>query len=812
MTLIPLTAAWLAGVVAALHFDVSAPALALLAASATLLAALLRSTGRPALPALLAAVLLLAMARVEVTRSDDGSDLARYYRAGPVQVRGVVTGDPEAAGAATRLRLRVEAVYAGDDWIAASGDVLVTLNPPPSLASSRTRPYFRYGDRLRLDGVLAPPPELDRRDYPAYLARQGIGSVMSFPQATLLDGVGGNPFYRWLYGVRRSIARSLAGSLPEPQASLGQAVLLGLRDDLPDKQVQQFQETGTSHLLAISGLNVSILMGIALAVSAWVLGRRRQLYLAGPFALLWLYALIAGMSPSVARAAVMGSVYLLALAVGRPRSTLPALAFAAALMTAVDPQVIRSISFQLSFAAMAGIAAWAEPLGRLLAAGDWRRADSDTTPRARWALPAEAAAMTIAATVATLPLVAFHFHSVSLVGMPATLLTLPALPAVLVTQAATGLAGLASHVLATPFSWLAWLSTSYIVVVVDVLARLPVASVETGRLASLLVWTYFVALALAHVAASERGTVARWLARVPPLPTASKMATRAAAWWALAFVASTAALVWTAALSLPDGKLHVVFADVGQGDAALIITPGGKQVLVDGGPDPLGAVRLLGASMPFRDRTIELVVLTHPHTDHVTGLTEVLLRYDVKRVVEREVEYDSPAHVAWRRAVADEGAIVTEARAGQVIVLEKGVAMQVLGPAPRLLRGTRSDVDNASVALRLVYGDVSFLLAGDMFAEAERALVYGGSMLDSDVLKVGHHGSRNASTEGFLHRVSPSAAVISAGEGNRFGHPHAEALGALRRLVPEEMVFLTRDRGTVEFVTDGKRLRVKTER
>ena len=216
--------------------------------------------------------------------------------------------------------------------------------------------------------------------------------------------------------------------------------------------------------------------------------------------------------------------------------------------------------------------------------------------------------------------------------------------------------------------------------------------------------------------------------------------------------------------------------------------------------------------MPFRDRTIDLVVLTHPQQDHVNGLIEVMRRYDVERVLEPDVEFTGASYQAWRRAVDESGAKLIQAQAGRVIVMDDGVFVQVVNPPDRPLRGTSSDVDNASVALRLVYGEFSFMLGGDMFREAEDALVRADVHLDSDVLKVGHHGSRTSSSVGYLGSVSPAVAVISAGDDNRFGHPHTETLEALRRWVPDERLFLTSDRGTIEFVTDGERLRVKTER
>ena len=663
-----------------------------------------------------------------------------------------------------------------------------------------------------LEGVLEAPPETEEFDYPAYLARQGIGSVMSFPTATLLEEGSGLGFRSGLHGVRRNMAESLTRVVPEPQASVGQALLLGIREDLPRELVEEFRVTGTSHLLAISGLHVSILLCFALAASQGVFGRRGQYYLLVPFVLVWSYALIAGMTPSVARAAIMASVYLAALALGRPRSVLPALGLAAALMVALNPNVLWSVSFQLSFAAMAGIAVMAEPIALCIKSLVMGK-EEELAGRNRLAsYGVDVAAMTLAATVATLPLVAFYFERVSLVGLPATLLATPVLPLVLVTQAVAGGLGLAAGFMGVPVGWLAWLATSYLTGVVDLFARLPGASFDTGRVAPLLVWAYYGALVLWSGRRSLRPLAVRSVDFIPASWASTRWTEKAVPWWALLAAVSVAGLVWAAALSLPDGRLHVTFAAVGQGDAALITTPSGQNILVDGGPDPLAASRLMGEKTPFWDRSIELVALTHAHSDHVAGLTEALRRYEVKHIIEREVPYDTAPYQAWRQAVAEEGAPVTQARPGLVLVFNDGVYVQVLGPPEELLRGTASDVDNASVVLRVVYGQVSFLLTGDIFGEAEAVLVEQGAPIDSDVLKAAHHGSRSSSSDDFLGRVSPLAAVISVGEDNSFGHPHQEAVSALLEHVDRDLLFVTKDDGAVEFVTDGTRLEVRTAR
>ena len=809
MRLPALAAAFVVGVLLGPKLAASPAALTLFLLAAALVVPLAVSLRWRLLPALMLLALAAGMLRAGTIEPDPTASLAQFHRASELQVEGVVLSEPDAVGQVYRLRLEVERVK-NDTWTRVQGTVLVTLKETVEIVDARDRPFFRYGDRLLLTGSLKPPPELDDFDYPAYLARQGIGTVMAFPDVVLLNAGEGAAFRRWLPGARRRLAESLDRAVPEPQASFGQAVLLGIRDGLPDDLVEDFRVSGTSHILAISGLHISVLLGTSLSVSALAVGRRRQLYLVMPLLLIWGYALVSGAPPSAVRAAIMGTAYLGALAVGRPRSTLPALALAAAVMVAIDPAALSSVSFQLSFAAMAGIALLNRPLAESIESGLDATPDRDGLWPSLLRLVIDLATVSFAATVAVVPLVAFYFERVSLVGLPATMLAMPALPLALVAHAVAASIGLATDWAAQPAGWVAWASSTYITGIASAVARLPGAAVETAPLAPVLVWGYYIALTAALFArpalraANRQGAAARLPQVARGLP--------AAPWLVVALVVTLASLSWTAVLTDPPGTLRVAFADVGQGDMALITTPGGHRIVVDGGPDAGAAAGVLGSELRFWERSIDLVVLTHPHTDHVAGLNELLRRYKVRRVLQREIEFDTAQHVEWRRSVAREGALVVDARPGQVLSFDDGVLVEVIAPSELLLRGTQSDADNASVVLRVSLGEVGFLLAADIFREGEASIVRGGLNVDADVLKVPHHGSHNSSTAAFLAAVSPSAAVISAGTENRFGHPHREALDRLARHVPPDRVYLTSEHGTVTFVTDGVTLTVYTER
>mgnify|MGYP001573840760 CR=1 FL=1 len=250
--------------------------------------------------------------------------------------------------------------------------------------------------------------------------------------------------------------------------------------------------------------------------------------------------------------------------------------------------------------------------------------------------------------------------------------------------------------------------------------------------------------------------------------------------------------------------LCVVFLDVGQGDAIFIQSPSGVQMLVDGGRDN-SVLRELGAVMGFFDKDIDYVLATHPDADHVGGLTDVLERYQVSDVIRTENESDTPV---WERAeelIKEEGAEVHFARRGQPYDLGGGVVLQILFPD---IDPSELESNTASIVAKLTYGENSFMLTGDSPKAIEEYLVLiEGEYLESDVLKVGHHGSRTSTAELFLDHVSPTYAVISTGKDNQYGHPHVEVTDMLFNAGVK--TYSTAEDGRVTFWSDGHVMQAK---
>ncbi len=279
-------------------------------------------------------------------------------------------------------------------------------------------------------------------------------------------------------------------------------------------------------------------------------------------------------------------------------------------------------------------------------------------------------------------------------------------------------------------------------------------------------------------------------------------------WVVLGILVCLNVVAWVVVWNLSQPRfLEVVFFDVGQGDAIFIETPDGFQVLIDGGPD-LTVLEKLAEEMAFYDRTIDLIILTHPEHDHYFGLFEVLKRYGIKNILWTGIIRDTAEYQEWISLIEKEGAEITIAQAGQRIVLQKEplIYLDILYPFENLENQETKYTNDTSIVAELVFNDVSFLFTGDISKKIEKELVYEYIDLNSDVLKVAHHGSKTSSCLEFLEAVSPELAVITVGE-NRWGHPNQEVLANLQQFNIE--ILITRELGDIKVVSDGSNFKVK---
>jgi competence protein ComEC len=271
--------------------------------------------------------------------------------------------------------------------------------------------------------------------------------------------------------------------------------------------------------------------------------------------------------------------------------------------------------------------------------------------------------------------------------------------------------------------------------------------------------------------------------------------------WLVSFLFFANLLAWLAVFDFTRQKFLVVdFFDVGQGDSAFIVTPGGRQILIDGGPDN-SVLEKLGDNMPFWDRTIDLIILSHPEKDHLTGLIEVLKRYKVENILWTKIERNTAEYQEWIDGIKKEGARVIIAQAGEKIKIGK-LEINILNPLEDLENQELEDSNDSSVVAKLIYGEKSFLFTGDISGKIEASLTEDLTQIDSDILKVSHHGSKYSTSDEFIKAVSPQIAVIEVGKDNSYGHPTQDVLD---RLLKYGINILRTDQGgDIKFISDGK--------
>jgi competence protein ComEC len=665
----------------------------------------------------------------------DRSDLVPYVGSAVILRGHVVKRERDSFGT-TRARVRTTGVRAGGRWRVAEAVVQVRVR------QRRGRAVPSIGDEVKAAGRLAAPSRAaERSGYAAYLRRGGVRVILHADRVQLTGRRRGG-LTGAIDSVRRRAEAGVGAGLGDAQGALARGMVLGADEDIPERMSEDFKRSGLAHLLAVSGQNVTLL-----AVLAWpllgALGIPRTPRLWLVVGLIGLYVPLTGAGPSIVRAGAMGIAGTLAALAGRPASRWYGLLVACVVTLALDPRAWQDVGWQLSFAAVVGIFALVRPLGRALAP-----------------LPEpirSGAALTLAATLSTAPLMAFHFERASLAALPANLAALPAV---------------------APVMWLGMLSAAAAQVAIEPATLLNAVN----------------GFCLAHVAA-----VARWGAELPGAAIdvrisssralAAVYAAGAAALWGvvrLAKVGSTRvctaaglALVVVAAAALASGgtpaaprQFTVTFLDVGQGDATLLQTPDGGTVLVDGGPPGTG---LPGKLRDRGVRSLDVVVLTHAQEDHQGGLADVLGSFDVGLLLDGGLPEDGPDHRRIVSLARTRGVDVRPARAGQRFRVGRELRLRVMAAAVREASAD-TDPNLRATVMTATYRGMDMFLPADAESEVTGAL----PLSDVEVLKVAHHGSEDSGLADQLERLRPEVAVIEVGRGNRFGHPHPATLAALR--------------------------------
>ncbi len=702
--------------------------------------------------------------------------------------------------------------------------------------AARWSPFPRslaIGDELALSGRLrklrpgtAPGSGGSRDppfDYDAYLRRRGVAAELLLDHARATGGRRGG-----LAGVldrmRERAQRAVVAGMSADQAALLRGMVLGEDERIDASTRDDWRDSGLAHLLAVSGQNVMLLAALALPLlMAARAGLRTRLIVLT--VLIALYVPLAGAGPSLQRAGAMGLAGIAAMAASRPASRSYALILAATATLLWNPRVWGDPGWQLSFAAVAGILTIGVPLQRVLrravrelspertaAAGD-RAPAAVESPLARLRLPllnavADGLAITVAATLATAPLLAHHFGYVPLAGLPANLLALPAVaPAMWLGMLKMALAqvpvGDFTSDTATGLGAVASLPVGYLAALAERFADMPGGRVEAPLASSAAVLGAYALLALfalaVHSAARLDDRLPLWASAWRALPRARRRAVIAAA--AAAAILATASVL---AGRAPPDRLTVRFLDVGQGDAVLIQHPDGTAVLFDGGPPESGVVRLLRRAGVDR---LALVVATHASRDHHGGLPAVLRRFQVETLLDGGDDTPDPSFRALEALADARGIQRIPARAPLTLTLAGGdLRIEVLSPPPRPSGPAPEDPNPRAVVAIVSSRGFDLLLSADAESEALLPL----DLPDVDAMKVPHHGSSDPGLPELLERVRPELAGIEVGLRNTYGHPAPATLAALHRA--EVPTYRTDRDGTVTVTVDGPSMGIETER
>lgn len=687
-------------------------------------------------------------------------------------VEGVVVGDPVVRGDATVIVVAAQRAVRGRERMAASGRIRLTVRTPLQASPGA---IVRAATRLRRPKNFRTPGAFD---WVGHLASRGVYVVGSARGVVdVLSSAPAGPT-RWLSAWRRQIATAIDATGSTSATPILRALVIGDDAGIPPAVRDEFARAGVAHVLSVSGLHLALVVAGASWLTRWVWSRSAWLLVrsnvdvvsasVGALAAVT-YGVLAGLATPTARSALMVVLGLGATLIGRRPEPMRALGLTALVIMWCRPGASREAGFQLSFVSVLALLSMARP---------------PAESRPRLALVREALRASVVASVATTPLTAFHFHQVSLIAPLANLVVIPLFGSVVLAPAlagacCVGFVPVAAHAL---FS-VATLVLQVAVALVEWLAGWPWAAVETPIPSAWELIAMYGLLVGPRLPSRELGLGVVGVA-------------------ALFLVADAGMAARARGLS---GSLRITFLDVGQGDAAVVQWPDGRVMLVDAGGFP-GSDFDVGSAVvaPFlasaRIRGIDLAIVTHPHPDHFAGMPAVFARH--------------PVGLFWWDGLPASGDVWARldavARARDVRRERPLPQWNVPGwPGLSVLHPPgewSSSPNDASVVVALRWRVFGALFTGDAERAAEAAMAAEGRLQPTTVLKVPHHGSRTSSTAGFLDRVRPRIAVISAGTDNRYGLPAPDVEARYRA---RGVCVLRTDRcGAVTVVTDG--LRVQT--
>lgn len=707
------------------------------------------------------------------------------YEGSEVAIRGYIASEPDLKDSKVSYIVEAAGIRQGygDEFKPIRGKILLT-----TLVNAEDT-ILDYGRELIFEGQLTQPQGVRNPggfNYRRYLAQKGVGaSIFAYPYTIeTWDRKSRFSLIRAGMNIRDRIVHVIDNSLPHQQAGLLNGMLIGYREGLSDEVQEAFSNAGLTHIMAVSGANVAFLI-LPLSFLLKLLGIGKKLSKLVIIAFLILFVFVTGFEPSVLRAVLMAGVILLSEVLYKKPDTYAAIAFSCILLLVISPCMLFNIGFQLSYAATLGIVMLYKNIKKLITC--------KFVPNK----VAEIIGGTLAAQLGVLPITLIHFNKLSLISIIPNILVAPILGLITILGMLMAILGQFSLYLSTLIGYLNNIFLSAVLYVTKWSSGVSFAAITTVTPSLIMGAAYYV--------------VIWFLFWYKPLKGISLKLRHGAA--VLSIIA-----VFFLTGTLKPAYMEVTFLDVGQGDCAFIRTYTGKTVLIDGGgstnPNNISKVGervVIPFLLDSGICSLDAVIATHPHSDHIQGLGDVLKGLGTKRLIIPSIENDAGFEELLSTA-GSKNIPVTRCSEGDRIRLDDRTVMQVLNP-PGNWPGDEESFNNASLVLKLSYGHTSILFTGDVEAEVEERIVSSGteddidvSLLDVDVLKVAHHGSAYSSGKAFLDAVDPQAAIISVGR-NNFGHPSEKVLNLLKESNVE--CFRTDECGAVVLKSDGSSIKIR---
>jgi len=724
-------------------------------------------------------VLFFALGGLRYATVPTTSEIANYNNSGGLTLEGIVIDSPDIRDDRIQFQLNSETMTRGAITVDISGKVLVRV--------ARTTDVT-YGDRVRVTGELITPAEFDTFSYSDYLAREGIYSIFTNASLEVISSNHGNPLLSTLFSIREQANTYINDNIPEPQAGLLSGILLGNERGISPQLGDDFSVVGASHVIAISGFNMVIIAGVIMGLLNPGEEKRWWTAILG-IIVISIYTVFVGANPAVIRAAIMSGVLIIGSVLKRKTFVPASLAFVTFLMSLQNPNVIWDVSFQLSLFATLGLALFVDPLKirfdktlfRMFPAPFARQTSSFLS---------EPLIVTLAAQITTLPLIILYFNRLSLVSVFVNLLIVPIQTPLLIVG---GLATMIAFVIPSVAQILYWIDLvflSWTIGVVRSFAQFSFAEVEF-TIGTLVIDSYFFILlgwAIMHA------TQPTWWHNLVKFIRRQVVLTSI-----ILGGGALAILMGAVVLSRPDGQLHVWFPDLGHGNAVLIQTPNGAQILIDGGRFPSRLLTTIGDHIPFTDRTLEVLVITHPDEFDTSALVAVTERYHVGVTLINGQPNLTENYTQILDNLANSDVIPVVA--GYQIEIDDGVILEVLHPQEQ--PDITDNLNDHIIVLRLSYGRISFLLTSDLSQEGQFELLDSENFPLATVMQLPQHATQRSLSEDFIAMVQPQAIVIQVDPANRRGDPNQDILN----LIPEGIPILRTDEGgEVHMWTDGVEL------